>query len=204
MDIEVIKLILTVTNIILVPIVGGTLYNSIESFKKRKLKILLESQVLTDKLDQQFITKFIEPSIKEIVFYLHTGISTNASSIDRYIDLKNRLGGNTTWEKINRVKLHVNTTPSGPLLSLKKIEKYSSTITFYFTMLLMAFSILEISALLFFMNSFSQKEFLGILLYILVPLALVYIVAIQAMPAISVNSMIKQLEQQDSENQQES
>lgn len=54
-DIEVIKLILTVTNIIFVPIVGGTLYNSIESFKKRKLKILLESQVLTDKLDQQFI-----------------------------------------------------------------------------------------------------------------------------------------------------
>ncbi|WPO89294.1 hypothetical protein [Chryseobacterium sp. HR92] len=204
MDTELVKLILTTVNIILVPIVGGTLYNSIESFKKRKLKILLESQSLTDKLDQQFITEFIEPSVKETVFYLHTGISTHVSSIDRYIDLKNKLGGNTTWEKINRVKSHVNTTSSGPLLLQKKIEKYSSTLTYYFTILVMTFSILEISLLLFFMNSISKKDFLELLFYILAPLALVYIVAVQAMPAISVNSMIKQLEQQNNEEHQES
>lgn len=73
MNIEVLKLLIPILNLCIVPFLNGGIINLIDSQKKRKLKILLESRELTATLGDNFKTSFIDPSIEEILFYLHMG-----------------------------------------------------------------------------------------------------------------------------------
>ncbi|MBI9064475.1 MAG: hypothetical protein JEZ14_20990 [Marinilabiliaceae bacterium] len=58
--------------------------------------------------DQAHFESFILSTHKEEHFYAETGIRTNYLSIPKYIDLKNRLGGNYNWQKIKSAMMHFN------------------------------------------------------------------------------------------------
>jgi len=200
MNIEVLKLLITLINLCIVPFLNGGITDLVDSQKKRKLKILLESRELTEGLGDNFKANFIDPSIKEILFYLQTGISTNAKSIPRFIELKDKLGRNFTWKKIKVIQSHVNLKASGPLLQLNKAQKYTHTVTLSLLIAVIVISILELLAIYFLMDNLKPKEYLTLYLYVIIPLLAVMLLTSQTDSISKVKFMIRVLEEQDQNN----
>lgn len=199
MSLDDLKIWIPLINLFLVPLLSGAVYSLIESIKKRKLKIFLESQELIEKLDDDFKNSFIDPARKEILFYLHTGISTNAKSIPKFIELKDKLGRNYTWKQIKLVKAHVNVTGSGPLLHLNKTLRYTSTITNYLSLTFIVVSILEFAALSIYIDDLPPAQIISLILYIIIPLLAALIFINQTASISTVKVMMKILEDQDQE-----
>lgn len=197
MSFDDLKIWITLINLFLVPLLSGAVYSLIESIKKRKLKIFLESQELIDKLDDDFKNSFIDPSKKEILFYLHTGILTNAKSIPRFVELKDKLGRNYTWKQIKLVKAHVNVSDLGPLLHLNKTLRYTSTVTNYLFLSFVAISILEFAALSIYMDDLPPAQIISLILYIILPLLAALIFMNQTASISTVKVMMKILENQE-------
>lgn len=197
MSLDVLKIVIPLINLILVPLLSGAVYSLIESIKKRKLKIFLESQELIDKLDDDFKNSFIDPSRKEILFYLHTGISTNAKSIPIFIELKDKLGGNYTWKHIKLVMTHINVKGFGPLLQLNKTQQYTSTITTYLVVAVMLISTIEFAALTIYMDKLSPYEYFSLMLYIIIPLLAALLFMNHTASISTVKVMMKILEDQE-------
>lgn len=171
MNFEIIKILTPITNIVLGALLSAPILNFFEQIKKTKLKNYIESQQLIDKLDEDFQNDFIKPNLKEIYFYLQTGISTNEKSIIKYIDLKNKLGGNYTWKKIKLVQQYINLgNNTDPLLKINKIEDIFSRITTWMIIILITSSVIGGILLNFFSNDLPIKDYLYILFLILIPL----------------------------------
>ncbi|WP_419488757.1 hypothetical protein [Chryseobacterium bernardetii] len=171
MNFEIIKILTPITNVVLGALLSAPILSFFEQIKKRKLKNYIESQQLIDKLDEDFQNDFIKPNLKEIYFYLQTGISTNEKSIIKYIDLKNKLGGNYTWKKIKLVQQYINLgNNTDPLLKINKIEDIFSRITTWIIIILITSSAIGGILLNFFSNDLPIKDYLYILFLILIPL----------------------------------
>ncbi|WP_412850586.1 hypothetical protein ACL0VS_18010 [Chryseobacterium sp. PMSZPI] len=199
MNQDVLRTVLAIFNIALVALLNGKGFGLMESIKKRKLKIYLESKVLTDELDDDFKSRFIDSNVKEILFYLETGILTNAQSIPRFIELKEKLGGNFTWKDIRLVRWYVNTKDTGPLLNLSTVQKHIATAVVYFTLLAALVSVVEVFALTFIMDNIEPREYITLMIYTAVPLMAVLILSNQTAPITKAKTMVKVLEKQESQ-----
>jgi len=96
--------------------------------KLRKILNTKEIEFFHDKLDSKFKEKFILPDLKENFFYLQTGIYTNETSIEKYIELKKELGENFTWESIKIASPYLEFQNNKLIVKVSKLEKFFSRV----------------------------------------------------------------------------
>lgn len=115
------------------------LFQIFDTLHRKKLKKILyasESTKLFETYDTDFKKDFILPDLKESYFYIQTGIKTNEKSIDKYIQFKNELSGNYTWEDIKLVKNLLNLNGEKIEIQLSKRRKFFSNVIFGIALLL--------------------------------------------------------------------
>lgn len=136
----------------------------------RKISNIKEIDFIIDKLDDKFKKEFIFPNLREIFFFIQTGIYTNANSIQKYIDLKNKLGKNFTWKSIKLAK--------GYLIFEDNILKIKiSTTTIFFTKLMLVIAcilfILDVFIIYLYSSdtvNFTSKDWIKFLSMLSIPL----------------------------------
>lgn len=158
----------------------------ISSLHRRKLKIITnttEALTLFDKYGSKFQTDFILPDLKETYFYIQTGIKTNEKSIKKYIDFKNKLGKNYTWNDIKLTKPHLNLEKENIEIKLGKKERVLSKVV-----LIAALLVLFIAcSLLTYLNPFKTQNLKDVL-FIIFTVFILMIVVFQLIN--SVNSIL--------------
>lgn len=200
MNIEIIKIVIPIANLLIGALLNTPVLNFTEQLKKRRLKNYIESQSALDNLDEDFQNNFIKPNLKEIYFYLQTGISTNEKSIDKYIELKNKLGGNYTWEKVKLVESNVNLKSITPLLNLNKAESITSNFTLGLIIILMLVGLFGVIVLNLYSDVLQFNDYLIILFLIFIPLIIGIVLMQMIKSTLIVKAMIKRLEEQEVSN----
>jgi hypothetical protein len=105
-----------------------------DSAKRKRLKNLvnvIEAKQLVKEFDKEgtFRKEFILPDIEENYFFMQTGIETNNKSIYKYIEFKEKLGEDFTWEvlKSARRKYYLKFNNDDLIILISKGEKVRYT-----------------------------------------------------------------------------
>ncbi len=115
-------------------------------FQKKRLNRKIEisqNDKFINLVGNDFKNKFIVPNLREIYFLMETGIKTNEKSIDKYINFKNYLGKNYTWEQVKLAQSHLDLEGDDIKIKISKIDRISTNI------------IIGISIILFLVGFFS-------------------------------------------------
>ncbi|GIM62103.1 hypothetical protein CAPN008_21530 [Capnocytophaga canis] len=135
---------------------SGKLFTRIINYtfnrERKRLPQLKELDYFIDKLGNDFKDNFIIPDLKEQYFYLRTGINTNVTSIQKYIDLKNKLGGNFTWKNIKIAKDYFILKNN---IIAVNIPKWLVILTYISLGIIFALFIICIGMLIYFFDSFA-------------------------------------------------
>ncbi|WP_259343344.1 hypothetical protein [Capnocytophaga canis] len=135
---------------------SGKLFKRIINYtfnrERKRLLQLKELDYFIDKLGNDFKDSFIIPDLKEQYFYLRTGINTNITSIQKYIDLKNKLGGNFTWKNIKIAKDYFIFKNN---IIAVNIPKWLVILTYISLGIIFALFIICIGMLIYFFDSFA-------------------------------------------------
>ncbi|MGV0924692.1 hypothetical protein [Empedobacter tilapiae] len=120
------KVFLSVIEIIaavLTTFLGPLFLYYITKYKFRKTQYLIDSSQLFEKTSEKFNKEFIEKSIEENIFHVMTGINANHKTIQYYINLKNILGQDFSWEVIKSAKSHIKFKENGTsFIQLNKVQ----------------------------------------------------------------------------------
>ena len=197
-----------ITKIIgLVSTVGPTLIIFIKLFKntidysynekRKKLLTLKELNEIFDRFGDNFRDSFIKDDLKELYFSLRTGIETNAVSIEKYIELKNKLGKNFTWKTIKNSKSYLVFKDNHIIVKISYLEQIFTYI--FLTIVFFSFIIAIVMIILFY-NSFADFtrdiwiKFIGTELVILSSAMYLFCSINPALQAISIKKRLKELE----------
>ena len=118
---SIVSLLAVVVTVFKVPIFGFPEY-----LRKKKMSKLLNTKEvlgLFENYKTDFKDNFILNDLKENYFYIQTGIRTNEKTIQKYIDLKNKLGKDYNWEIIRKAKIHLDTENSEIKVRLSRVAK---------------------------------------------------------------------------------
>ncbi len=121
-------------------------------------------------MDDNFQNEFIKPNLKEIYFYLQTGISTNEKSIQKFIELKDKLGGNYNWKKIKSAQLYVDLDSDSPSIKLDKFQEHTLNIMWLLIFGLLLLSAIAVIILSFYIDKIPFKDYVEIIFLVLLPL----------------------------------
>lgn len=158
-------------------IFGQSFVQLIFSYKRRRLKNLLnavETKSLLDQARTDFKEKFILPDFEENYFYVQTGIKTNYKSIEKYINLKNTLSDDFTWDIIKQAKQHFEFKDSELKVTISKLKRLYKKIFLIIGLLFFITSLF----LAFYLNNYEMKTLEELILYfyiIIIPLFFGYI-----------------------------
>ena len=121
--------------------------------KRKKLLTLKELNETFDRFGDNFRDSFIKDDLKELYFSLRTGIETNAVSIEKYIELKNKLGKNFTWKTIKNSKNYLVFKDNHIIVKISYLEQIFTYI--FLTIVFISF-IVAIGMIILFYNSFAD------------------------------------------------
>ncbi len=118
---------------------------SLRTRELNKLNVFVEDiekmQLITD---EKFHNEFVLPALRELRFYIQTGIRTNEKSIDNYIKFKDKLKENYDWKSIGQALSYlkfddqneINVSISKTDIFFKNIELIISLCFFLFAIFL--------------------------------------------------------------------
>ena len=146
---KIIALVSTVvsTLIIFIKLFKNTIDYSYNE-KRKKLLTLKELNEIFDRFGDNFRDSFVKDDLKELYFSLRTGIETNAVSIKKYIELKNKLGKNFTWKTIKNSKSYLVFKDNHIIVKISYLEQIFTYI--FLTIVFISFIII------LFYNSFAD------------------------------------------------
>lgn len=129
--------------------------------RRKKIRSIINTDEIKEVLDK-CDDKFITPEITENCFYSKTLISTNFNSIDRYIELKNKLGLNYNWKSIKYISAFISLEQKETSITIRKNQKI-----FYFSFILV-FLIMIINSFFFLTSnsffSYSKSDELTVII----------------------------------------
>ena len=165
--------------------------------KRKKLLTLKELNEIIDRFGDNFRDSFIKDDLKELYFSLRTGIETNAVSIEKYVELKNKLGKNFTWKTIKNSKSYLVFKDNHIIVKISCLEQIFT----YFSLIIAFISfIIAIGIIILFYNfvaNFTREILTTFILSELVMLFstmyLFYSIN-PALQAISIKKRLKELE----------
>ena len=151
---KIIALVSTVvpTLIIFIKLIKNTIDYSYNE-KRKKLLTLKELNETFDRFGDNFRDSFIKDDLKELYFSLRTGIETNAVSIKKYIELKNKLGKNFTWKTIKNSKSYLVFKDNHIIVKISCLEQIFTYI--FLTVVFISF-IIAVGMIILFYNSFAD------------------------------------------------
>lgn len=165
--------------------------------KRKKLLTLKELNETFDRFGDNFRDSFIKDDLKELYFSLRTGIETNAVSIEKYIELKNKLGKNFTWKTIKNSKSYLVFKDNHIIVKISCLEQI---LTYIFLTIVFISFIVAIGMIILFYNSFADFtrdiwiKFIGTELVILSSAMYLFCSINPALQAISIKKRLKELE----------
>ena len=165
--------------------------------KRKKLLTLKELNETFDGFGDNFRDSFIKDDLKELYFSLRTGIETNAVSIEKYIELKNKLGKNFTWKTIKNSKSYLVFKDNHIIVKISYLEQIFTYI--FLTIVFISF-IIAIGMIILFYNSFADFtrdiwiKFIGTELVILSSTMYLFCSINPALQAISIKKRLEELE----------
>ena len=151
---KIIALVSTVvsTLIIFIKLFKNTIDYSYNE-KRKKLLTLKELNEIFDRFGDNFRDSFVKDDLKELYFSLRTGIETNAVSIKKYIELKNKLGKNFTWKTIKNSKSYLVFKDNHIIVKISCLEQIFTYI--FLTVVFISF-IIAVGMIILFYNSFAD------------------------------------------------
>ena len=151
---KIIALVSTVvsTLIIFIKLFKNTIDYSYNE-KRKKLLTLKELNETFDRFGDNFRDSFVKDDLKELYFSLRTGIETNAVSIKKYIELKNKLGKNFTWKTIKNSKSYLVFKDNHIIVKISYLEQI---LTYIFLTIVFISFIVAIGMIILFYNSFAD------------------------------------------------
>lgn len=151
---KIIALVSTVvpTLIIFIKLIKNTIDYSYNE-KRKKLLTLKELNEIFDRFGDNFRDSFVKDDLKELYFSLRTGIETNAVSIKKYIELKNKLGKNFTWKTIKNSKSYLVFKDNHIIVKISCLEQIFTYI--FLTVVFISF-IIAVGMIILFYNSFAD------------------------------------------------
>ena len=151
---KIIALVSTVvpTIIIFIKLIKNTIDYSYNE-KRKKLLTLKELNEIFDRFGDNFRDSFVKDDLKELYFSLRTGIETNAVSIKKYIELKNKLGKNFTWKTIKNSKSYLVFKDNHIIVKISCLEQIFTYI--FLTVVFISF-IIAVGMIILFYNSFAD------------------------------------------------
>lgn len=165
--------------------------------KRKKLLTLKELNEIIDRFGDNFRDSFIKDDLKELYFSLRTGIETNAVSIEKYVELKNKLGKNFTWKTIKNSKSYLVFKDNHIIVKISYLEQI---FTYFFLTIVFISFIIAIGIFIFFYNSFANLtkdiwiKFIGTELVILSSTMYFFYSISPALQAISIKKRLEELE----------
>ena len=165
--------------------------------KRKKLLTLKELNEIFDRFGDNFRDSFVKDDLKELYFSLRTGIETNAVSIKKYIELKNKLGKNFTWKTIKNSKSYLVFKDNHIIVKISYLEQIFTYI--FLTIVFISF-IIAIGMIILFYNSFADFtrdiwiKFIGTELVILSSTMYLFCSINPALQAISIKKRLEELE----------
>ena len=195
---KIIALVSTVvpTLIIFIKLFKNTIDYSYNE-KRKKLLTLKELNETFDRFGDNFRDSFIKDDLKELYFSLRTGIETNAVSIEKYIELKNKLGKNFTWKIIKNSRSYLVFKDNHIIVKISYLEQI---FTYFFLIIVFISLIIAIGIFIFFYNSFANPtkdiwiKFIGTELVILSSTMYLFYSISPALQAISIKKRLEELE----------
>ena len=151
---KIIALVSTVvpTLIIFIKLIKNTIDYSYNE-KRKKLLTLKELNEIFDRFGDNFRDSFVKDDLKELYFSLRTGIETNAVSIKKYIESKNKLGKNFTWKTIKNSKSYLVFKDNHIIVKISCLEQIFTYI--FLTIVFISF-IIAVGMIILFYNSFAD------------------------------------------------
>ena len=140
------------TLIIFIKLIKNTIDYSYNE-KRKKLLTLKELNEIFDRFGDNFRDSFVKDDLKELYFSLRTGIETNAVSIKKYIELKNKLGKNFTWKTIKNSKSYLVFKDNHIIVKISYLEQIFTYI--FLTIVFISF-IIAVGMIILFYNSFAD------------------------------------------------
>lgn len=195
---KIIALVSTVvsTLIIFIKLFKNTIDYSYNE-KRKKLLTLKELNEIFDRFGDNFRDSFVKDDLKELYFSLRTGIETNAVSIKKYIELKNKLGKNFTWKTIKNSKSYLVFKDNHIIVKISCLEQI---LTYIFLTIVFISFIIAVGMIILFYNSFSDFtrdiwiKFIGTELVILSSAMYLFCSINPALQAISIKKRLEELE----------
>ncbi|QCD62860.1 hypothetical protein [Tenacibaculum maritimum] len=133
---------------LLIALLGQPFLNY-QNFKRRKkLAQLINTNEIKDVINnfnKNFKEKFVIPNSETIYFYAMTGISTNHSTIEKYITLEKKLGENYSWKTIYSILKFIKIDKKEAYIKITKLEHIVYKFTFYFSIALFIVSFIFIA-----------------------------------------------------------
>lgn len=169
---EILKILIPVISVFFGAFIGQPIIHFFNLFQRRKLKKIenaVESLKLFENFETQFKSDFILPDLKESYFYIQTGIETNEKSIEKYINLKNRLAGNYTWKQIKSAKSYLDLNGKNIEVKLNRIEKIAANIILILALFLIIFFFFIFLIYSSEISYFFQKDYLKLMVLIIIP-----------------------------------
>lgn len=199
-NLEILISIISAATVFLSLILGKPLelvMNSQRNKKFRKILNTKEIDFLLDKFDDDFKKKFILPDLKGNFFYIQTGIYTNEVSIDKYIEFKNRLGKNFTWENIKVAKSYLKFEDDKLTIKIPQFVRIAGKILSIFAILF-----ITVSFLLFIYYSsdfkyFTKTDYIKLSVMTIFPIVCSIFLLYSINPIINATLIAKRLEEYD-------
>jgi uncharacterized integral membrane protein len=169
---EILKILIPIISVFLGAFIGQPIIHFVNLFQRRKLKRIenaVESLKLFENFETEFKSDFILPDLKESYFYIQTGIETNEKSIEKYINLKNKLSGNYTWKQIKSAKSYLDLNGKNIVVKLNKIEKIGANLILIIALILIASTFIIFLIYSSDLEYFSQKDYLKFIILIMMP-----------------------------------
>ncbi len=109
---------------------GPVILQLLQFYKNRKIERILNSKdiikIFQD--DKSFYKKFISSVLKEKYFEYMTGIKTNINTISKYINFKNKLKNDYTWEDIKIARKYLKTDKKKIYIKITKRQLFLADI----------------------------------------------------------------------------
>ena len=118
---------------------GRPIDHLIASYQKKRLRNLLnaiETDSLMSLYSKDYRDRFVVPDLEENYFFIQTGIKTNHKSIGCYIELKEKLGNDFTWDTIRSAQIHLKFKGHGLDVSTSNLQRLLKNVSLAFGIVL--------------------------------------------------------------------